>query len=289
MNVLGINHYFHDTSVYLVAGGKLVVALEEERFNCDKHTEAFPERAAAKVFACAGVTPADVMHVAVSVEPTHQWPAKLAHAACHPRHAREASRHSPNPRAARDPTTARPTIAWSTGGPTAECERPRRRTPRSPAYPRPRHRAARRAKRARGGSSVDPGAPNTLPRTPSGHRRLRVMIRHEMLDARAQARNERNQHTMASVRSTPDWHWSCSCRLAGHRWQECTHSGSSAAESCAVFATRSERLGQSRGRWADCRDARGANAVARRHSRSNLVSPRASVPETRSRTRISSR
>jgi carbamoyltransferase len=88
MNLLGINHYFHDTSVCLVAGGKLVVALEEERFNRDKHTEAFPERAAEKVFASSGLAPGDVTHVAVSVQPTHQWPAKLAHAARHLRGAR---------------------------------------------------------------------------------------------------------------------------------------------------------------------------------------------------------
>ena len=88
MNVLGINHYFHDTSMCLVAGGKLVAAIEEERFNRDKHTAAFPERAAEKLFAFAGLAPEDVTHVAVSVQPTHKWPAKLAHAARYPRHAR---------------------------------------------------------------------------------------------------------------------------------------------------------------------------------------------------------
>ena len=88
MNVLGINHYFHDTSVCLVADGKLVAALEEERFNREKHTAVFPVQAAAACLEIGGLTPADIDHVAVSAVPRHKWDAKVAYAARYPRGAR---------------------------------------------------------------------------------------------------------------------------------------------------------------------------------------------------------
>ncbi|WP_428263352.1 carbamoyltransferase family protein [Haliangium sp.] len=88
MNILGINHYFHDTSVCLIVGGELVAALEEERFNRHKHTTVFPAQAAARCLAMGGLTPADIDHVAVSAEPTHKWQAKMAYAAKQPRGAR---------------------------------------------------------------------------------------------------------------------------------------------------------------------------------------------------------
>ncbi len=84
MNVLGINHYFHDTSVCLVSHGKLVAALEEERFNRDKHTTSFPANAIRHALALGGIRPDDVSHVAVSAEPVHKWEAKLAYAARNP-------------------------------------------------------------------------------------------------------------------------------------------------------------------------------------------------------------
>ncbi len=44
-NVLGLNVWSHDTSACLVAGGGLVCAVEEERFNGEKHTTKFPANA----------------------------------------------------------------------------------------------------------------------------------------------------------------------------------------------------------------------------------------------------
>ncbi|ACY17561.1 carbamoyltransferase [Haliangium ochraceum] len=88
MNILGINHFFHDTSVCLVSDGKLVAALEEERFSRQKHTTAFPVQAAKRCMQLGGLEPGQVDHIAVSVEPKHKWEAKLAYAARYPRHAK---------------------------------------------------------------------------------------------------------------------------------------------------------------------------------------------------------
>src|SRR5207245_6912075 len=43
--VLGINCFAHDTAAALVRDGRPVAFVEEERFNRDKHTKAFPDQA----------------------------------------------------------------------------------------------------------------------------------------------------------------------------------------------------------------------------------------------------
>ena len=45
MKILGINYGGHDTSASLTINGKLIAACEEERYNKEKHTRAFPELA----------------------------------------------------------------------------------------------------------------------------------------------------------------------------------------------------------------------------------------------------
>ena len=45
MNILGINCFSHDTAAALVQDGVPVAFVEEERFNREKHTKAFPDRA----------------------------------------------------------------------------------------------------------------------------------------------------------------------------------------------------------------------------------------------------
>lgn len=80
MIILGLNTWFHDTSACIVRDGELVVALEEERFNRDKHTRVFPERAIERCLEFAGIAQGDIDHVAVSIKPTHQWFAKFLHA-----------------------------------------------------------------------------------------------------------------------------------------------------------------------------------------------------------------
>ncbi|HZK05967.1 MAG TPA: carbamoyltransferase C-terminal domain-containing protein [Actinomycetaceae bacterium] len=79
MIILGINHYFHDSTACLLVDGKIAVAIEEERLNRRKHTREFPERAIRLCLSEAGLTPADVDAVAVSIKPDKNLPQRLAY------------------------------------------------------------------------------------------------------------------------------------------------------------------------------------------------------------------
>ena len=69
MNILGINAYHGDVSAVLVRDGRLVAAVEEERFRRIKHVAGFPSQAIQACLALGGVDPKDVHHVAVSRNP----------------------------------------------------------------------------------------------------------------------------------------------------------------------------------------------------------------------------
>jgi carbamoyltransferase len=77
VNVLGINAVFHDPAAALVAGGRIVAAAEEERFNRRKHgkpsvpfsTWELPERAAAWCLEAGGLEPGDLDAIAYSYDP----------------------------------------------------------------------------------------------------------------------------------------------------------------------------------------------------------------------------
>src|SRR5690606_478348 len=73
------NYFFHDSTACLVVDGKLVVALEEERFSRNKHTTAFPATAIRKCLEVGGLDYSDIDHVAVSIKPTKDWPKKLVY------------------------------------------------------------------------------------------------------------------------------------------------------------------------------------------------------------------
>lgn len=64
---LGIN-ILHDTSAALVVDGELVAAAEEERFNCDRHTTAFPNSAIDFCFERAEITKGQLRGVAVTFD-----------------------------------------------------------------------------------------------------------------------------------------------------------------------------------------------------------------------------
>jgi len=93
MIILGINYYFHDSSACLLIDGKLVVALEEERFSRDKHTRSFPVNAIEKCLEYAGVTVDQIDHVAVSIKPTHRWFTKVLYACRRPHKAAPFVKH----------------------------------------------------------------------------------------------------------------------------------------------------------------------------------------------------
>ena len=60
MIVLGLNAYHGDVSAVLVCDGRLVAAVEEERFRRIKHCAGFPHRAIAECLQIAGLDAADV-------------------------------------------------------------------------------------------------------------------------------------------------------------------------------------------------------------------------------------
>ena len=77
MNILGINCVYHESAAALLLDGELVAAVEEERFNRIKHGKEadfdnphqFPERAIRFCLKHAGLTAADIDHVAYSFDP----------------------------------------------------------------------------------------------------------------------------------------------------------------------------------------------------------------------------
>ena len=63
MHVLGINCFSHDTAACLFADGRIVAFAEEERFNRERHTKAFPDQAIGFCLQAAsiGITEVDVV------------------------------------------------------------------------------------------------------------------------------------------------------------------------------------------------------------------------------------
>jgi carbamoyltransferase len=74
MNVIGLNAYHGDVSAVLVQDGRLIAAVEEERFRRIKHCAGFPTLAVAECLRQGGITAADVDLFAVSRDPrAHLW------------------------------------------------------------------------------------------------------------------------------------------------------------------------------------------------------------------------
>ena len=77
MIILGLNNAYHDTSACILIDGKLVVALEEERFTRQKHTWTFPHNAISKCLQIAGIRTSDIDYIAVSIKPELHWSSKV--------------------------------------------------------------------------------------------------------------------------------------------------------------------------------------------------------------------
>ena len=69
MNIIGINAYHGDASAALVVDGKLISAVEEERFNRVKHWAGFPAQSVKWCLDSAGLKPQDIDHVGISFNP----------------------------------------------------------------------------------------------------------------------------------------------------------------------------------------------------------------------------
>src|ERR1051325_6490104 len=81
MYVLGINAYHGDASAAIIKDGRLIAAVEEERFNRYKHSAGFPEQAIRYCLEAAGITLADLDHVGISRDPSAHLHKKVLFAA----------------------------------------------------------------------------------------------------------------------------------------------------------------------------------------------------------------
>ena len=75
--VLGINAYHGDSSACILVGGRLVAAVEEERFRRIKHWAGFPSESIRYCLAEAGVALSAVDHVAVNSDPRASFARKV--------------------------------------------------------------------------------------------------------------------------------------------------------------------------------------------------------------------
>ena len=69
MHVLGVSAFYHDSAACLVRDGEIVAAAEEERFSRKKHDAGFPRLAVEFCLREAGITAAELDHVAFYEKP----------------------------------------------------------------------------------------------------------------------------------------------------------------------------------------------------------------------------
>src|SRR5215470_4480711 len=89
MNILGINAYHGNAAAAILCDGKLIAAVEEERFNRVKYAAGFPVAAIRYCLRAGGITLKDVHHVAVPRNPYARLATKLFYALRMPSFARE--------------------------------------------------------------------------------------------------------------------------------------------------------------------------------------------------------
>src|SRR6476660_5617656 len=95
MIILGINAYHGDAAAAIIKDGKLIAAVEEERFNRFKHCAGFPLESIKYCLSTAGVTIEDVDHVGISRDPSAHLHKKVLFAAT--RAAKQLSMHAARP------------------------------------------------------------------------------------------------------------------------------------------------------------------------------------------------
>src|SRR5215813_1723661 len=81
MIILGINAYHGDAAAAIIKDGKLIAAVEEERFNRFKHCAGFPTESIRYCLDTAGITLADVDHIGISRNPSAHLHKKVLFAA----------------------------------------------------------------------------------------------------------------------------------------------------------------------------------------------------------------
>jgi carbamoyltransferase len=81
MYIIGINAYHGDASAAIIKDGRLIAAVEEERFNRIKHCAGFPEHSIRYCLEAAGVRLEEVDHVGISRDPSAHLHKKILYAA----------------------------------------------------------------------------------------------------------------------------------------------------------------------------------------------------------------
>ena len=81
MFILGINAYHGDAAAAIVKDGRLIAAVEEERFNRVKHCAGFPTESVKYCLSAAGITIEDVEHIGISRDPAAHLHKKILFAA----------------------------------------------------------------------------------------------------------------------------------------------------------------------------------------------------------------
>ncbi len=89
MYILGINAYHGNASAAIIADGRLIAAVEEERFNRVKYAAGFPSAAIRFCLDAAGITLREVDHIAIPRNPWARLGTKLLYALKMPSFARE--------------------------------------------------------------------------------------------------------------------------------------------------------------------------------------------------------
>lgn len=81
MHILGINAYHGDASAAIIRDGKIVAAVEEERFNRVKHCAGFPAESIRFCLKSAGISIQEVEHIGISRDPSAHLHKKVLFAA----------------------------------------------------------------------------------------------------------------------------------------------------------------------------------------------------------------
>ena len=81
MYILGINAYHGDAAAALIKDGRIVAAVEEERFNRVKHCAGFPSQAVRYCLESAGIGVEEVAHIGISRDPSAHLHKKILFAA----------------------------------------------------------------------------------------------------------------------------------------------------------------------------------------------------------------
>ena len=69
MNIIGINAFHADSAACLIMNGKLIVAVEEERFNRIKHWAGFPIESIKYCLNKSGLKISDIDHISINIDP----------------------------------------------------------------------------------------------------------------------------------------------------------------------------------------------------------------------------